>query len=44
MASYLPQVKKKMNTIKAIGDAKAVLQTRGHTYAQLHDEIDILIK
>ena len=43
-ASYLCQVKTKVDMLKDIGDANALIQTRGYTYAQVHDAIDILIK
>ena len=44
MASYLPQVKTKVNMIKSIGDNNAVPWTCEYTYEQGHDEIDPLIK
>ena len=44
MASYLPQVKTKVNMIKYISDANVLIHTRVYTYEKLHDEIGILIK
>ena len=43
-ASYLCQVKTKVDILKAIGDDNAVLQTRGYKYAQVHYALDIIIK
>ena len=43
-ASYLSQVKTNMGILKAIDGANDVLQTRGYTYAQGRDALDIIIK
>ena len=43
-ASYPCQVKTKLDMLKDIGDSNAVLHTRGYTYAQVHDALDILIE
>ena len=44
MASYLRQVKTKVDMLKSIGDSNAVLKTRSYTYSQDRDELDLLIK
>ena len=43
-ASYFFHVKTKVGMLKAIGDANDVLLTRGYTYSQGRDALDILIK
>ena len=43
IASYLCQFKTKADMLKSIGNDNAVMHTRGYTYAQGLDALDILI-
>ena len=43
-ASYILQVKKKVDMLKSIIDANSVLQTRGYTSTQGRYEFDLIIK
>ena len=43
-ASYLRQVKTKVDMLKDIGDANDVLQTRGYKYLQGRDALDLISK
>ena len=43
-ASYLRQVKTKLDILKSIGDENTVIKTRGYTYSQGCDAHDLIIK